>query len=140
MQIDEIEDRARLLFAPSLAAMTVREAIALMVRFYEDERVDDADIDNDGDMLLAQWGRYGADGGFIFDIARQLIGAEQDAEVWQLHLRCAVPADDIGDIGADDVWCDVPADVPAFLGDLLSKEIIERAVGRYEWTLELEHC
>ena len=139
MKIDDVEDRARALFTPHLAAMTVREAIALMVRFYEQERVDGVDIADDGDMLLAQWGPYGEDEGrLIFDIVRQLIAADvQDAEPTQLHLRCTLDAA-LDDVEADDLWCDSPADVPSFLGDLLGQDIIARATGRYEWTIVFE--
>ena len=141
MQLNDLEARARLIFQPGLAAMTVREALALMVRFYEGERVEGVDIDNDGDMLLVQWGPYAEHNGYTIDLVRQLIAAgQQDAEPTQLHLRCVITDEDVSDIAADNVWCDTPAVVPSFLGDVLGKDIIARAVGRYAWTIELEQC
>ncbi|WP_067833664.1 hypothetical protein [Nocardia lijiangensis] len=44
-------------------------AIGSMIMFYAHHRVTDVDIDDDGDMLLFQWGTYGSDG---FGLIRQL--------------------------------------------------------------------
>ena len=75
--------------------LTPQAGLAAMVSFYRDERVDDCDVDEDGDMLLVEWGpqsgRAGSAGDFAFSVIRQFIGPEQDAEVWQLALTFLLP-------------------------------------------------
>ncbi len=60
-----------------LRELTPADGIDLMTSFYLEERAEGCGIDNDGDMLLYQWGTYdwGEGESFEFDITRQLIPA-----------------------------------------------------------------
>jgi hypothetical protein len=72
-----------------VATLNVVEGIDFMLSFYEDERTDECEVSDDGDMLLYQWGAYGWGEGeaFEFDITRQLIGpGGEDENIFQLSL------------------------------------------------------
>lgn len=74
----------------SLVALDAAAAIRLMLAFYRGFRADDCPIDENGDMLLYQWGIYdwGQGETFNFGITRQFIlaGGEGDGGMSQLAL------------------------------------------------------
>ena len=92
-----------------------------MVRFYVDERADGVDIDQDGDMLLFQWGTYdwGEGPSFQYGIVRQLMPTDDDDDdddIWQLSLTAHfAPADEARTLGDGERWCSSPDDVEEFL-------------------------
>lgn len=63
------------------------DGIEAMLTFYEEERVDGCDLDDDGDMLRFEWGTYllGDGESFRVSMTRQLMLSEQD-EPYQLRL------------------------------------------------------
>src|SRR5262245_54775822 len=76
--------------APELSSLSPAEGIMLMLGFYQDERADGCEIDEDGDMLLYQWGCYdwGQGESFEFNITRQFIAATaEDEDIRQLSLK-----------------------------------------------------
>ncbi|WP_458690544.1 hypothetical protein [Nocardia tengchongensis] len=93
-------------------------AIDSMSGFYADHRVTDVDLDNDGDMLLFQWGTYGDDQQeFVYDITRQVIaGPGDDDSIRQLSLTLRYPATttSVG-IGNGSRWCPHPEQIETFL-------------------------
>lgn len=105
--------------------MTVDEAdpvaaIGAMLDWYEDERAEDAvPDDEDGDMLLFQWGTYdwGEGPTFEVDITRQLIDAadEDDDAIFQLSLTSKYePTDATASLGKGNRWCTSPAGIDEF--------------------------
>jgi hypothetical protein len=86
----------------------VRDGIEAMLEFYRTERADDCSLDDDGDMLLFQWGTYdwGQGPEFELDITRQLIrGDGEDDDIWQLSLTFFFPRNAIA---SGDRWCHSP--------------------------------
>lgn len=142
MQIDDVGDRLVARVGNAIAAMTVGEALAQMTHFYVDERVAGVAIDDDGDMLLFQWGCYGPRDRkvWIVDIVRQVIAVgNNDAEPVQVHLRAEIgPPDAVEGVVAGDRWCATPDAVEAFVDELNAEAILQRAVDRYCWTIEVE--
>ena len=106
-----------------LETLTVHDGIAAMASFYQDERADDCELDEDGDMLLVQWGPMVARGvppTFEVNVTRQFIGPQQDAEVVQLSLTFSFPLDPSwGTVERGDRWFETP-DLVAELPDLVA--------------------
>lgn len=104
--------------------LTLAQGIRLMIEFYQDARADGCEFDQDGDMLLFQWGTYNWGDGpsFQCDITRQFIvsDAENDAEdddpvISQLSLRFHFPPSAQFDaIKSSNEWCQTPHDLAAF--------------------------
>jgi hypothetical protein len=60
-----------------------------MRRFAEEPVEDAAPRDEDGDMLLAQYGTYGSGGEFVLDMTRQFTFYEEDGEYSHMsQLNC----------------------------------------------------
>lgn len=114
----------------TLAGFTLEQlnplvGIELMLRFYDEERVDRCPLDEDGDMLLFQWGTYDWGQGERFDIniTRQLMTAEVagDERVRQLSLTFHYPASPaLEAVGDGDHWCDTPEGLDNFRTDILT--------------------
>ena len=69
--------------------LDVPSAVEAMLAFYAGVRAEDCDLDQDGDMLLYQWGTYDRGEGprFELNLTRQLmIDGSDDDEIWQLSL------------------------------------------------------
>jgi len=93
----------------ALAALTVRTGVAEMLSFYESVSPTDCANENGG-MLLFQWGTYNWGDGpqFEIDITRQFIesAAEGDDAISQLQLNFKFPPDkDTAALGDGNRWC-----------------------------------
>lgn len=92
---------------------------ALMCAFYATRRAEGCDIENDGDMLLFQWGvaNLGSTERFTLDITRQFIlGAGEDATIRQLSLSFAYHATpELRSIGSGNGWCGSPLELEEFV-------------------------
>ena len=89
-----------------------------LLDFYRDERVEDCRIEDDGDMLLYQWGTYDWGQGRWFDlsITRQFIpeGGEDD-EIFQLLVSAKYsPTPDLDSLGSGNRWCGSPDELSQF--------------------------
>jgi len=116
MKVQESEARLRKRVGKPIEQLTPREAIAAMCDFYKDERADGADLDQDGDMLLYQWGVYsfGQPEAFQIDITRQFMVTGED-EPHQLHCTCYFkPTDALRKINSSNQWCSSPDELPQF--------------------------
>ena len=95
-----------------VSALTPEQGVMAMLQFYREKRVVDCDLEQDGDMLLFQWGTYDWGKGlrFEFDITRQFIGASgEDENIWQLSLTFLFsPTDELRRLGSDNRWCSRP--------------------------------
>jgi hypothetical protein len=98
----------------------VRSSMVTMMDWYAHERVQDAaPIDQDGDMLLFEWGVHdrGAGPAFEYGLTRQFIRAadEEDEGIVQLAVTYRYPPTDVaGGLGAGHSWCRSPAELTAF--------------------------
>jgi hypothetical protein len=101
-----------------LAALTPAEGIAAMIACYADERVDGCDVEDEGDMLLYQWGvnDWGAGEAFEVNITRQLIVADdEDDGPRQLSLTFRFePCGALRAVRGGNRWCASPRGVAAF--------------------------
>lgn len=116
-----------------LETLTVHDGITAMASFYQDERADDCELDEDGDMLLVQWGPMVARGvpsTFEVNVTRQFIGPQQDAEVVQLSLTFSFPLDPSwGTVERGDRWFETP-DLVAELPDLVASLAVFEVVAQ----------
>jgi hypothetical protein len=72
----------------TLEQLSVDEGVAAMLEFYREHRAQHTDLDDEGDMLLVQWGNG------MLDLTRQLIrSGSPDNPIRQLSLTFQVAAD-----------------------------------------------
>ena len=81
-----------------LTAADAETLVAVITDWYQSERATDPiDIDEDGDMLLFQWGSHnlGSSPVFYYDLTRQLIVNDSDDGVgWCSLITGAAPSND----------------------------------------------
>lgn len=102
-----------------LNSLTASQGVRLMLAFYRDVRADGCELDEDGDMLLFQWGTYdfGEGESFQFNITRQFIVAEEedDAAISQLSLTFHfAPSARMKALSNGNRWCGTPSDLEEF--------------------------
>lgn len=110
-------------------------ATDLMLRFYTEERADHiVHLDEDGDMLVFEWGVYDFDGdgpSFQLSLTRQLMLApededdEEDEAITQLRLTLhyeATPA--AGELGSGHRWCHRIDQVDAFRAFIATSDAV----------------
>lgn len=93
--------------------------------FYNENRAIDAmSLEEDGDMLLFQWGTYDWGNGKHFEIGltRQLIpSGDEDVDIWQLQISYYYLFDEkIHTIDNGEEWCVSPLVIPKFRDFVLS--------------------
>jgi hypothetical protein len=102
--------------APQLSSLSPADGIAVMLAFYHDERAEGCEIDEDGDMLLYQWGCYDWGQGeyFDFNITRQFMDAAGE-KIQQLSLAFKFkPTDSLRNLADGNRWCHSPDEVSEF--------------------------
>jgi hypothetical protein len=109
--------------------------VACMLDFYRDERVADCRIEDDGDMLLYQWGTYDWGQGRWFDlnITRQFIpaGGDDDQGIFQLSLSMKyTPTPDLDALGSGNRWCGSPGELSEFSDFVKSSAALKAVTGR----------
>lgn len=77
-----------------LAEIRPEEGVGAMLEFYRDVRAEGCEVDQDGDMLLYQWGTYGKT--FQLDLTRQFI-VEGEDEPYQVGRDISFRA--VGGVG-----------------------------------------
>ena len=113
----------------SNAALSLDDAdplavMAAMVDRYAQERATDAaPIEEDGDMLLFQWGEHdwGAGRAFEYDLTRQLVRVDEqeDEGILRLSLTYRYPTSErTADLGSGNRWCGSHAELAQFRRDL----------------------
>lgn len=84
-----------------------------MLAFYGEQRFDDVEINEDGDMLLYEWGICNSRQ-FSLSVTRQFIITDED-EPYQLHLRQYFPLTDaLRQLNGGNEWCHSPDELPVF--------------------------
>ncbi len=101
-------------------------AVDVMLEWYQFERAEDVvALDEDGDLLLFQWGSYdwGEGRSFQYEIVRQLIVAEDDDGIWQLSVTLYYPeSEETQALGAGHRWCPHPRGADDFRGSIESTD------------------
>ena len=113
-----------------LLELTPTTGIELMLRFYLEERVSHCPLDEDGDLLLFQWGTYdwGQGEQFEVNISRQLMTAAGDGEeqIRQLSLTFRYPPSEaLNAAGDGDLWCDNPDALESFAKSIQNSRAIK---------------
>src|SRR4051812_37611318 len=101
----EMELKKRL--GSSIDALTPGRALEVMFAFYAEQRAEDVAVEEDGDMLLYEWGVYTPTGpeSFKLSITRQFIVKDED-EPYQLHLTLHFdPTDALRQVEDGSEWC-----------------------------------
>ena len=113
----------------SLKALPLLEGIESMLLFYEEERIDGCDIEEDSDMLLFQWGcnDWGEGEFFEVEIARQSMDQSgEDDNIRQLRLIYKFEPDaKLRKIKDGNKWCASPDEVDAFRKFIHSSKAFE---------------
>ena len=99
----------------TLETLSVHDGLATMMEHYRTARADDCSLDEDGDMLLFQWGTYDWGRGpfFEIDLTRQFATGDGDDEnIWQLSLTFMFwPT---RTLAAGHRWCARPGELDEF--------------------------
>jgi hypothetical protein len=101
----------------SLDDLTPAVGVEAMLAYFEEERADGCPLDQDGDMLLFQWGTHDWSQGPAFEVSivRQLIATdEEDEEPQQLDLRFQFEPAAGASVGEGNRWCESPDRLPEF--------------------------
>ncbi len=115
--------------------VSAEELVRSMVDWFEFQRVDDVDIESNGDMLLFQWGTYAWRGGspeFEIDITRQFIvdGLVDDDAFFQLSWTARyTPSAATERAGEGNLWCDSPAQTASLLEFVAHSEAMAAVAG-----------
>jgi hypothetical protein len=129
----------------ALKSLTAAEGVGAMLVFYAEERAEGCRLDEDGDMLLFQWGTYdfGRSGEtFQLDITRQFILPRRD-EPYQLSLTFHFPATPkLARLKSGSRWCESPDELEGFRKWVLAspayRAVAEEAAKKVE--LDFEQC
>jgi hypothetical protein len=101
-----------------LSSLAPATGMLLILDFYQNERADGCEVEEDGDMLLYQWGCYdwGEGEWFQFDITRQFIdGQHEDEDIRQLSLTFKFsPTESLRKLKDGSRWCHSPDEIDAF--------------------------
>jgi hypothetical protein len=124
---------AMLATAPELRASPVT-LFPMVLELYGRERIDRTAIDEDGDMLLFQWGVFdwGEGPRFEIDLTRQVIipeddDEEADQEIQQLRCTFRYEPEQFEDLLCGNRWCQTPEDLDAFRAFVHGSEALRRA-------------
>lgn len=116
----------------TLEELAAPEVVRVMTEWYAEQRADGVELDEDGDMLLFQWGTWSWHGGlFGYGLTRQFIAAgAEDDDIWQLSVTLLFPSSsDTAACGSGDRWCDRPSDLEEFtrfVESLPATEVVSR--------------
>ena len=136
MRIDDAETALRRHLTSvglGLDGVDAPTVMTAMMDWYAQERAGDAaPIEDDGDMLLFQWGErdWGAGRHFEYDLTRQLVRQEdqEDEGILQLSMTFRYPISDrTAGLGSGHRWCGSPAQLARFRRDMAADPASEIA-------------
>ena len=127
----------------TLAALSLPDAIRLVFDFYRRMRAEDCHLDEDGDMLLYQWGTYdwGQGRTFQVELTRQFIenGTEDDDGISQLALVFHFnPTPELDALETGNEWCHSPDELDPFKATITSSEAYRAIVSSKPEKVTLE--
>lgn len=132
-----------------LDTSSILDICRVYLDFYAQVRAEGIDpIDQDGDMVLFQWGRSEYNkrpDNFCIDIVRQFITTviddeyPDDPETTFLQLHCTVwfPPEPFSAIANGDVWLSRPADAAAFLVKWQDQPVLVQAQNERQIAYEI---
>lgn len=123
-----------------LDALTPSAGVEAMLHFYADERADGCDPDDDGDMLLFEWGTndWGEGPSFEVNLTRQFMITDDVEEPRQLSLIfCFAPVDAPSGLKDGNKWCESPDGLPAFRRFVARSKAIQAVGQRTPASVEL---
>jgi hypothetical protein len=120
--------------------------VSCMIDFYRSERAEDCDLEEDGDMLLFQWGTYDWGEGRWFDlnITRQFIvpseDEDEDDEIFQLSASAKFkPSPKLDALKSGNTWCHSPDDLSDFSEFIHESDAIQILGAASSDRLEIEY-
>ncbi|MDB6030362.1 MAG: hypothetical protein JWM16_700 [Verrucomicrobiales bacterium] len=127
-----------------IADLTLAQGIRMMLDFYRDARAEGCPLDDDGDMLLFQWGAYDSGEGkhFQVDITRQFLLNEndEDGEISQLSFTFLyLPSDFHDSLGEGNEWCSSPTEVASFESFILKNAAYQAVKDKPTEGVELDY-
>jgi len=107
----------------SLQSLLPADGIEAMLAFYSEERAQGCSLDDDGDMLLYQWGTHdwGEGEAFELDITRQFIDAKRVIRQLSLRFKFAV-TNETRAAGDSNRWCELLDEVDGFRRFILASK------------------
>ena len=110
-----------------LSKLTPVQGFSCMLDFYKNIRVEGCTLEQDGDMILFQWGTFPFDGtsSFQLDITRQFILSDPNADqsMSQLSLKFYFSASkQVDDLKKGNKWCNLPSKLNEFKAFIESNE------------------
>ena len=123
-------------FPEGVDASALTDGFARLTRFYADTRALDAmSLEEDGDMLLVQYGTYDRGNGSEFEMSftRQVIYGDfgDNHEIWQLQLAYFFETDAATQaFGNSDAWCHHPVELATFISSIIALEAFQSAAIR----------
>jgi hypothetical protein len=127
----------------TLTSLKPNDGISAMFDFYRSVRAEKCHIEDDGDMLLFQWGTYTTLKGerFTYDITRQLIiEGSDDENFWQLGLTFEFPSvSELTSIGNGNRWCSSPDELSSFEGFVVAHPATAAVSSRRDGEVKLTY-
>jgi hypothetical protein len=127
----------------SLSTLTATNGVEAMLSYFDDERADGCDPDDDGDMLLFQWGTndWGDGPAFEVNITRQLIAAkDEDEEPRQLSLTFRFdPSAAPKGLKDGNKWCEGPEQLASYRRFLAGAKALQAVDRQSPASVELRY-
>lgn len=109
MTITEAKAKFEFLLSQQKDTKSPQAIVSVMLDFYRNERAEDCILEEDGDMLLYQWGTYdwGQGRWFAFNITRQFIpSGGKDDDIFQLSVTAMyTPSPELDAMKSGNRWC-----------------------------------
>ena len=139
---DKAELALRALSPITLERLPLSQSFPLLISFYEGHPAEGAvPDDEDGDMLLFQWGIYDWQHGprFEINLTRQVIYPdEDDQEIWQLSLTYGFePSGGFAQLSSGEAWCDSRDAVRSFREEIVASPAFVACEGQAPLSVEL---
>ena len=114
--------------AESLLSLLLTDGFEGMLAFYTEERAEGCPLDEDGDMLLYQWGTndWGEGESFELNVTRQFIGAKRVIRQLSLTFKFKV-SKETSMCGGGNRWCELPDAVDTFRRFILASKAYKLA-------------
>lgn len=139
MNLEDI--RAELANLPDEVLSKPDTLFPVVLDYYQSSRIEGTSLEDDGDMLLFQWGSFdwGQGQWFEVDLTRQAIEADaEDGSIQQLRCTFRYESGDFSDIEAGNRWCYSPNEVEDFRLFVIGSATVRRASELTHTSLEIQ--
>ena len=107
-------------------SFSAKEITDTSIELYNNQRIENCDLENDGDMLLFQWGTYDWGKGRFFqiDMTRQMICSDG---MYQMNaIAYYEPSKELESIKAGNQWCSNLSEVETFKGFIKASGLMDK--------------